>query len=249
MNALIGYSGFVGSTINKQFKFDELYNSKNINEIRGKEYDVLVCCGAPGQKWLACKEPEADLQNINILISAISEVKVKKFILISTVDVFKSPLGVVETSFVDEDGLNPYGLNRRILEKFVVENFTDSIIVRLPGLVGPGLKKNIIYDFKNNNNIDAIDSRAVFQFYPTINLWTDISFAISNNIKLIHLTSEPITVREVAKQAFNFEFINEIVDSPAKYDMQSIHCELKNNLYNYTKKEIISIIRFYHQSF
>ena len=249
MNALIGYSGFVGSTLIKQFKFDELYNSKNINEIKGKEYDILVCCGAPGQKWLACKEPEADLQNINVLISALSNVKVNKFILISTVDVFQSPLDVVETSLVDENGLNPYGLNRRILEKFVVENFTDSIVVRLPGLVGPGLKKNIIYDFQHKNNINAIDSRAVFQFYPTVNLWADISFAISKNVKLIHLTSEPISVREVAKKAFNFEFTNEIVDSPARYDMRSLHCELKNSLYQYTKKEIISIIRFYHQSF
>jgi nucleoside-diphosphate-sugar epimerase len=249
MNALIGYTGFVGSTLIKQFKFDELFNSKNIDDIRGKEYDTLVCCGAPGQKWLACKEPEADLQNINALISSLNEVRVNKFILISTVDVFKSPLDVDETSLVEEDGLNPYGLNRRILEKFVVEKFKDSIIVRLPGLVGPGLKKNIIYDFKHKNNVDSIDSRSIFQFYPTINLWSDISFAISNNIKLLHLTSEPISVGEVAKQAFNFEFNNEIVDIPAKYDMKSLYCDFKNSFYHYTKKEVISIIRFYNQSF
>ena len=33
MNALIGYTGFVGSNISNQIKFDFLFNSKNIHEI------------------------------------------------------------------------------------------------------------------------------------------------------------------------------------------------------------------------
>lgn len=248
MKALIGYTGFVGSTLMKQISFDDFYRSTNIEEIRDKEYDLLVCSGAPAQKWLACKEPEADIASINKLMNALATVKAKKVILISTVDVFKSSVHADENTPVDENGLNPYGLHRRILEKFISDTFADSLIVRLPGLVGPGLKKNIIYDFQHHNNLSAIDSRGVFQFYPMVNLWSDIENTLSKSIRLIHFTSEPISVSEVAKQAFGLDFENEIVTEPAVYDMQSVYCEPKSKGYMYNKKEVLMAIRNYIQT-
>jgi hypothetical protein len=49
MDALIGYSGFVGSTLLKQRHFDSLFRSTNIDEIVGKTFDMVVCAGAPAQ--------------------------------------------------------------------------------------------------------------------------------------------------------------------------------------------------------
>jgi nucleoside-diphosphate-sugar epimerase len=188
-NALIGCSGFVGSTLLKQVPFDALYRSTNIGEIDRNSFDTVVCAAAPAQKWIANREPEADLQKIEELIVHIKTVQCKTFILISTVDVFKNPIGVDEDTPIDEAGLHAYGLHRRLLEKFVESNFTNYLIVRLPGLVGPGLRKNIIFDFLNNNNIHAIESRGVFQFYPMVNLWSDIQLALSAGLKLVHLTA------------------------------------------------------------
>lgn len=170
-SGLIGFSGFVGSTLLKQAQFDALYRSTNIDEIEGGEFDTVVCAGAPAQKWLANREPEVDLLKIEGLIAHLKTVKCKTFILISTVDVFKSPIGVDEDSMVEENGLHAYGLHRRFLEKFVASHFSNYLIVRLPGLVGPGLRKNVIFDFLHNNNLNLIESRGVFQFYPMINLW------------------------------------------------------------------------------
>lgn len=78
---------------------------------------------------------------IDSLIDHLKTVKAKKFILISTVDVFKSPVNVDENSPIILDELKPYGYNRRRLELFVKKNFTSHLIVRLPGLVGSGLKR------------------------------------------------------------------------------------------------------------
>jgi len=193
MNALIGCSGFVGGTLLKQVSFDALYRSTNIHEIDGKEFDVVVCAGAPAQKWIANRDPDADRQNIDELIGHLKTVKCTTFILISTVDVFKTPIGVDEASTVDEVGLHPYGLNRRHFEKFVEEHFSHHLVVRLPGLVGPGLRKNVIFDFLNNNNLQAIESRGVFQFYPMVNLWSDIQIALFANLQLVHLTAAPVS--------------------------------------------------------
>ena len=163
-NALIGFSGFVGSTLLKQAHFSALFRSTNIHEIENREFDVVVCAGAPAQKWIANRDPADDRKKIESLINHLRAIKCKTFILISTVDVFKEPIGVDESTLVDESGLHAYGLHRRLLEKFVEQYFPSHLIVRLPGLVGPGLRKNVIFDFLNNNNLHAIESRGVFQF-------------------------------------------------------------------------------------
>lgn len=249
-NALVGYSGFVGSTLLKQFNFDDLYRSTNISEIQGKTYDTVVCAGAPAVKWLANKNPIQDKQSIDSLISHISTIKCNRFVLISTVDVFNDSSKAVESTAVDTNGLHPYGLHRYQLEEFVKTHFDDFLIVRLPGLVGPGLKKNVIYDFLNNNNLDAIDHRGVFQFYPMVNLWSDIKVAIKSNCNLIHLTSEPISVKEIASECFNINFINELKNQVAIYDFRSELSYLynSNSAYQYSKKEIQLAIRCYAQS-
>ena len=211
---LIGYSGFVGSTLLKQAAFESLYRSTNIGEIEGKSFDMVVCAGAPAQKWIANREPEADRQKIEGLIANLKSMKCKTFVLISTVDVFKNPLGVDEGTAVDESGLHAYGLHRRLLEKFVESHFPRHLIVRLPGLVGPRLRKNVIYDFLNDNNLHAIDSRGIFQFYPMVNLWYDIQIALNAGLQLVHLTAEPISVADVSEHGFGRSFEQTQANSP-----------------------------------
>lgn len=249
MKALIGYTGFVGSTLIKQTRFDELYRSTNIEEIEDKNFDMVVCAGAPAQKWIANAKPREDEKNITALINHLKTVKTNLFVLISTVDVFKTPVNVNEETPVDEFDLHPYGLNRRMLEKFVENHFENHLIVRLPGLVGPGLRKNVIYDFKNNNNVEKIESRGIFQFYPMVNLWSDIQRSLELKIKLVHLTAEPIAVSAIAKEVFGFDFKNEITN-PARYDFKSVYGKEFGGIegYQYSRKDTLLATRSYAQS-
>jgi dTDP-4-dehydrorhamnose reductase len=249
-HALIGSSGFVGSTLRKQARFASLYRSTNIGEIEGQFFDSVVCAGAPAQKWIANREPEADRQKIEGLIAHLKTIQCKTFILISTVDVFKSPLGVDEGTPVDETGLNAYGLHRRLLEKFVESHFPHHLIVRLPGLVGPGLRKNVIFDFLNDNNLHAIESRGVFQFYPMVNLWYDIQTALNAGLKLIHLTAEPISVADLAQKGFGKSFDNTLTNIPATYDLRTCHAQVFGAFgdYQYSARETLQSIRAYAQS-
>jgi hypothetical protein len=249
-DALIGYTGFVGSTLRKQTSFDSLYRSTNINEIRDQQFDTVVCAGAPAQKWLANRDPEKDKQQIATLIEPLKTIRCNRFILISTVDVFNDPIGVDETTEINPERLQAYGLHRYELERFVQAQFDCHLIVRLPGLVGPGLRKNIIYDFLNNNRLEAIDSRGVFQFYPMVNLWYDIQVALAAGLKLVHLSSEPLAVAEVAKSGFGLSFDNLSVEVPPKYDMRSHHAEQfgGSGRYQYSCRETLQAIRAYAQS-
>lgn len=249
-NALIGYSGFVGSTLLKQSTFECQYRSTNIGEIVGKTFDTVVCAGAPAQKWIANREPEADLKKIEELIGHLGRMKCNRFILVSTVDVFKQPINVDEETPVEETGLHAYGLHRRYLEKFVEQHFQSYLIVRLPGLVGPGLRKNVIFDFLNRNNTQTIDSRGVFQFYPMVNLWYDIQLAIESGLKLVHLTAEPVSVAEVSLAGFGRTFDQPVGAQPAKYDLQTRHATIfgAEGCYQYSKRETIQAVRSYAQS-
>lgn len=249
-NALIGHSGFVGSQLLRQASFDCCFRSTNIAEVEGARFGTVVCAAAPAQKWIANRNPDADRANIEALMRNLSRMSCRKFILVSTVDVFGDARGVDEDTQVQEQGLHAYGLHRRLLEKFVAAKFPEHLIVRLPGLVGPGLRKNVIFDFLNNNNLAAIDSRAVFQFYPMVNLWYDLQTALRAGVKLVHLTAAPISVAEVASEGFNRSFEQALAQPAASYDMQSRHAALFGGAgrYQYSRRESLQAIRAYAQS-
>ena len=147
MDALIGHTGFVGSNLREQHEFDVFFNSRNIEEIKGGEFDLLVCAGVNAVKWYANLHPEEDKAAIQILMDCLSTVKAKHFILISTIDVYSSFIpSPDESSIPDETRQDAYGKNRYQLECWVRKHFPSSLIVRLPALFANGLKKNFIFD-------------------------------------------------------------------------------------------------------
>ena len=240
----------MGSSLLRQQAFAHLYRSNNIATIGKTAHDLVICAAAPAQKWIANREPAADLKNIEMLIEQLDKVSCKQFVLISTVDVFTSPNGVNEASPVEEKDLHPYGLHRRRLEQFVEQRFDEHLILRLPGLVGPGLRKNVIFDFLNSNNLQVINSRNVFQFYPMVNLWSDIQVALESRLALVHLTAEPISVADVSLGGFGEMFCNELEGDTVRYDFQTQHADKfgGSGAYQYSKRETLQAIRAYAQS-
>ena len=149
MNVLVGHTGFVGNNLYRYGSFELGVNSGSVREAYGTNPDLCVYAGLRAEKYLANQQPEKDWQMIEQAKENIRMIKPQKLVLISTIDVFKSPLAVYEDSAIDMDGLQPYGYNRRVLENWVRENYPEALIVRLPGLFGEGIKKNFIYDIIN----------------------------------------------------------------------------------------------------
>ena len=147
--ALVGYTGFVGSNIYAASSFDGAYNSKNIDQAFGTNPDLLIYAGLRAEKYLANNDPEKDMELIREAEDNISKINPQKLVLISTIDVFKTPEGVDENSRVDTENLHAYGYNRYQLELWVREKYPDALIIRLPGLFGKNIKKNFIYDYIN----------------------------------------------------------------------------------------------------
>ncbi|MBD1157264.1 hypothetical protein IDH10_03770 [Pelagibacterales bacterium SAG-MED20] len=88
IKALIGYTGFIGSNLRKLYKPNYNYNSKNISKIKNKTFDVLFCAGTSSKRWVANKNPKEDLNNIKKLTKSLESFKTKKFILISSIEIY-----------------------------------------------------------------------------------------------------------------------------------------------------------------
>ena len=251
-NALLGYTGFVGTTLRGQTAFDALYNSSNIADIRGEHYDTIVCAAAPAAKWKANQEPEADRTNLLSLMEHLKQVEVGQFILISTVDVFKMPPAVNEATPVEPKRLDAYGRNRYELEHFVAEQFPNVYIVRLPGLFGAGLKKNFLFDMIRRGSSEWTHADSVFQFYSVTNLWGDLQVVLRSDppVRLIHFATEPVRAGDIARHAFGLEYTHQTANPPVSYDMQTLHAGLwgKPGDYIASADEIYAQIRIFAQS-
>lgn len=147
MNVLVGNTGFVGSNIIAYGQIDVSFHSTDIEKAYGSKPDLLIYAGVRAEKYLANLYPKEDNKSIVQAQENIKRIAPKKVVLISTIDVLSSVAGADEDLLIDETKLQPYGLHRYKLEKWVRKEFEDALIVRLPALFGKNIKKNFIYDY------------------------------------------------------------------------------------------------------
>jgi dTDP-4-dehydrorhamnose reductase len=246
-SALLGYTGYVGTTLREQASFDRLYNSQNIATIRGKEFGLVVCAAAPAAKWKANQDPAGDLANIQQLMNHLSTITARQFVLISTVDVFKMPPPADESTVIQPNSLDAYGRNRYLLEGFVQVQFPASVIIRLPGLFGTGLRKNFLFDMIHRGNSEWTHADSTFQFYNMAHLWADIERVLraSPAITLVHFATEPVRAADVARHAFNASYTHVTPNAPVHYDLRTVHPDLwgRDGAYIATASEVLDQIR------
>ncbi|PTE19715.1 hypothetical protein C5F48_21395 [Cereibacter changlensis JA139] len=148
MDALVGFTGFVGSTLCRQHDFSAVFNRLNIAQAAGSKFDSVVCAAAPGSMFTANRFPEQDAAATEALMEDLRPIKARQFILISSIAVFADFGGDDESSRSFQTAL-AYGRNRRRLEEFCLQRFGRCLIVRLPALFGCGIRKNFLFDLLN----------------------------------------------------------------------------------------------------
>jgi len=224
-DALIGHTGFVGSNLLLQREFAASFNSSSIGDIDGRSFDDVVCAGVSAVKWWANQNPDEDRIRIESLMRHLETIRARNFTLISTIDVYKSPLGVSETDAPELAGLHAYGSNRVMLERFVAKRFENHQIVRLPALFGTGLKKNAIYDLMHGNRVAVINPASSFQWYPLGRLASDLHRARTHSLSLLNLATEPLVMEEIRQRFFAESPMGAEAAAEAHYDMRTIHDE------------------------
>jgi nucleoside-diphosphate-sugar epimerase len=240
-SSLIGHSGFVGGNLLACRTYDSTYRSTDIDSIRGRHFDHIVCAGVQAMKWWANLHPEEDMAGIERLLCPLSEAKAERFTLISSIDVYPAPRGVDEDSHIDRNGHHAYGLHRLEVEDRIRGIFPRVLILRLPGLFGPGLKKNVIFDLIHDNNLDKVHPGGVFQYYDLRRLADDIDKAWELGIELLNISSGPLGTAEIRDRFFPEKEPGSTGPAPASYDMLSKHADAWGGAdgYLYSKEEVM----------
>lgn len=205
MKLLIGNTGLVGQTIQKFDHFDHGFNSRNINEVKDvkKNGDELFLSCLPATKWLVNQDLSEDINNIYRILETLKGTNYSKITLISTIDVYNdSPLRVNENYAPNVKKLS-YGNNRYIFELLITEclNYENLKIFRLPAIFNNLIKKNILFDLINNNNVDRINSNSFYQWYNLDNLHKDINKFSTEypDQTLFNLFTEPVFTLDILK--------------------------------------------------
>lgn len=226
-HALIGYTGFVGSHLKQAGIFNAFYNSTNFQDMVGHNFDFVVCAGVSAAKWVANREPEQDKARIDALTNVLTHTTAREFILISTIDVYPDPAsGADETEIIDPASLNPYGRHRLELENWVREHFPLTRIVRLPALFGPGLKKNIVFDLLNQNQVDRINPLSSFQWYPVTQLWEDLQRVCAYDLKLANMFTQPLSTQAILDRIFPNAQVSVPTEPAPRYHLRTTYAPL-----------------------
>lgn len=240
-NCLIGYTGFVGSTLLELKQFNYKYNRNNIHQAKDCEFDTVYCAAPSAVKWKANKYPEEDYLHTYSLIENIKNIKTNKFILFSTVDVYSETQNVDEDCEMPIQNDNAYGKNRKMIENFVESNFSDSIIIRLPALFGQKMKKNYIFDLLNDNNLSQINLNSSFQWYDISRIEKDLEVIIKNNIKKINISPEPLKTENIVDLFFKQKKKFCYYGNQSEYNIKTKYFNIFNgeNGYSRTKKQVL----------
>jgi nucleoside-diphosphate-sugar epimerase len=199
---LIGHTGFIGSNLARQFDFDESYHSPTIAGIRNREFDLLVCCGVTAVKWWANQNPVEDRARIDALLHHLAAVQAGHVTVISTVDVYPVNSGADESFDCHSRPNHIYGTNRLHFEDALRSLFRRVTTVRIGGVFGPGLKKNVVYDLLHDNCLDAINPRSSFQYYNVTHLWRYLQLVEAAGAGLANLVTEPVCTGELIGRFF-----------------------------------------------
>ena len=77
------------------------------------------------------------------------------------------------------------------------------------------------------------------------NLSSDIQKCLYEGLSLVHLTAEPVSVKEVAS-VFGLNFENRLERHPIEYNFKSIYAHLWQRAdYQYTREDSLNAIREY----
>jgi len=243
-SCLIGYTGLIGQTLIENNNFNYLINSLNLNSIVNKEIDFIICAAPSAVKWKINIDDSDDLKNIKDITSVLSTIKCKKIILCSSIDAYGLDVhcGFNEDNIPNQFNNHNYGRNKILFENNLKEIFKNKLtIIRLSGLFGKFLKKNLLFDIKTNNldMLSKVNLKSSFQWYNLNNLSNDLIKNIDKN--LINLVNEPV---------FNYELFDKLNISLKDNNLinktnYNIKTKFKNNDYILDKNTIIKEINDY----
>lgn len=244
---LIGATGFVGGVLQRYISFDALASSRNISDFAGERFDFAIIAAGDARKWYANQNPERDAEHIDQLIEDIKPIRAHRLLQFSTVDVYATHQGD-ETLLPDAEAQHAYGANRLHMENVLRGLYENTHVVRLPGLFGHGLKKNLIFDIIQDRDLSGFHPESTFQWFDMTEIKRVVSLVWESGLDTLNLAIEPTTVREVLEMLGHPTSSLSVDAKRIAYDVRTVNASLfgHSGPYCYNKIETLErIARFF----
>ncbi len=151
---ILGGNGFVGSGFTRLFARRghecKVIARDNYQQFRGTTCDVLINANGNSSKLAAKRDPRADfIANVTSTHSLLDDIDSGFYIHLSSCDVYpdcSSPALTNEEAVLNPAAQSPYGFHKYLSELCARRARGGWLVIRQGGFVGPGMKKNPIYD-------------------------------------------------------------------------------------------------------
>lgn len=177
MIAILGGKGFLGSALTRYCAargWEHLcVDVDNYGRHVGESFDVLINADGCSMKFLSRERPLEDFDlNVRSVRASLEDFRFGTYVLFSSADVYpdsSSPATTREDAPLDPARQTPYGFHKYLAEQCVRHRAKQALVLRLSGFVGPGLRKNAVYDVLNGAPL-WVDPASEFQYLHTEDL-------------------------------------------------------------------------------
>lgn len=185
---VLGASGMLGadlvSSLSRDYKVISI-TKENYSKHIGKSFAVLINANGNSRRWWANQNPVEDFSASTLsVIKSIFDFPSKTYIYVSSVDVYidhDNPRQTKETSKLNVEKLDPYGLHKYLSEQLVKKYCPSFLILRPSSILGTNLKKGPIYDSLSHKSV-LITPDSRLQFITALEIGNIIHTLIKKRI-------------------------------------------------------------------
>ncbi len=171
---VIGANGFVGSALVRFLQTQGVdcapVTRQSYDACKGIKSDVLIDAACNSKKFWAEERPLEEFHaSVAHRVRTLADFPADLHVHISSVDVYSDltrPESTRENTEIETARLSNYGFHKLLAEQLVRRHAPHWLIVRLAGMVGPGLRKNPVYDIVHDQPL-RIHPDSRYQFLAT----------------------------------------------------------------------------------
>jgi len=158
---VLGGNGFVGSAyarlLAKKGVDHVVLQRDNYAHYVGHKCDVLINANGNSRKFMADRDPKWEFtESVASVAASLEDFRSQHYVFLSSGDVYpdqSTPATTKEDQVLDTRTMSRYGLHKFFAEELVRAIHPSWLIMRMGGFVGPGMKKNCMFDILNGPQV------------------------------------------------------------------------------------------------